>query len=217
MFSKPEAKNLFPDPAGITFCPKCDYPVQHCECAVRAAQAEQASLAQKERDVERLGGLRAYDTFTLANYKMQGADRFSMFPGKSLYLHGGVGCGKTHLATALVRDNQQALVIKPQGLFRKFQGKVGADEFEAGIKRYVRLPMLVIDDIATQKNTEHSMSVLYEIIDGRWMNNPGGLIITSNVGLDGLARSLGDDRIVSRIAGMCVVVNMTGADRRACK
>jgi DNA replication protein DnaC len=202
----------------VDFCDKCQYPVKHCECAAIEARKVVEAEAQKKRDIERLGGLRASDMFNLSNFNNPIKDKLSaIFPQKSLYLYGGVGTGKTHIATALVRNEPSALVLKPQSLFRRFQGKVDVREFEAGIKQYVNLPMLVIDDIATQKNTDHSFSVLYEIIDGRWMNNPGGLILTSNVDLDGLAKSMQDDRIASRIAGMCAIIKMSGEDKRSSK
>ena len=63
-------------------------------------------------------------------------------------------------------------------------------------------------------DTEYSMSIFYEILDGRLMQKQNGLIITSNLSLNELAVKMGDDRITSRIAGMCRVISLGGDDRR---
>lgn len=195
------------------FCPGCKYPKHFCECAERAERKASEEARKRESAIARLGGIRAYEEFRLDNFNHPKKDKLaSAYPNRSLYLYGPPGTGKTHVATALVRDGD-SLVVKPQALLRQFQ-KVSVSDFEASLRKYIHIPMLVIDDIATQKNTEHSMSVLYEIIDGRWMNNPKGLILTSNVDLDGLSRCLGDDRVSSRIKSMCAVVKMDGSDRR---
>lgn len=46
------------------------------------------------------------------------------------------------------------------------------------------------------------------------MQETGGLIITSNLSLDNLRARFADDRLTSRIAGMCKILEITGADRR---
>ena len=76
------------------------------------------------------------------------------------------------------------------------------------------LPVLVIDDLGIGRDTEFAFQTLYEIVDGRYMAMKGGLIVTSNLSLDDLAAKLGDDRIPSRLASMCKVIRMTGADKR---
>jgi DNA replication protein DnaC len=106
------------------------------------------------------------------------------------------------------------VVARPAQIFRRVRGiKSGAEE-QAIIDRIAAIPQLVIDDIGVEKNTGFSLAVLYEIIDARDMAYNKGLIVTSNLSLGALADRLGDDRVTSRLAGMCKVVEITGPDRR---
>jgi DNA replication protein DnaC len=83
------------------------------------------------------------------------------------------------------------------------------------ISKYTEGSLLVLDDLGAEKSTEWSINILYIIIDRRYRDEKK-TIITSNLSLDELADKL-DDRIASRIAGMCTVVPMGGADRRLIK
>lgn len=201
-------------------CPDCGEPyLDECEpCAENRRAAEMAALEEiktKERDIKRLGGLKAYEDFTFAKYGNQPAiDKCEGFPDINIYLWGAAGVGKTHLATAIARQFKDGWIFKPQQIYRKCRGlKDGAEE-QAAIDKYIKVPVLVIDDLGVDKRTDFSFSTLYEIIDGRDMARRNGMIITSNLSLNGLAERLGDDRIASRIAGMCRVVEIVGKDYR---
>jgi DNA replication protein DnaC len=56
--------------------------------------------------------------------------------------------------------------------------------------------------------------MLQEILDERTFNDRAGLLLTSKYSLDELAAKLADDSIPSRLAGMCHVVAVRGADHR---
>jgi len=187
-----------------TVCPEC-------EEYFRKTDAE----AIKIKDMARLGGSKAYNTFTLERYTNKSAINMCVcFPDKNLFIWGPAGTGKTHLATALVRDHKQAQIVKPQHIYRECRGlKDGQDEQKA-IDYYVDMPYLVIDDLGIEKKTEFSFSILYEIIDGRDMQEKCGMIVTSNLSLDALEQRLDDGRITSRLAGMCKVIELTGKDHR---
>ena len=81
------------------------------------------------------------------------------------------------------------------------------------IKKYSEVDFLVLDDLGVEKITDWSFTVLYLIIDNRY-NNYKQTVITSNDTLDELAKKLGEDRIPSRICGMCTTVDMNGNDYR---
>jgi DNA replication protein DnaC len=106
------------------------------------------------------------------------------------------------------------MVIKPQRIYRDCRGIKDGEEEQAAIDSFVNIPFLVIDDLGVDKKTDFSFSTLYEVIDGRDMSEMKGLIVTSNLSLSALAERLGDDRISSRLAGMCKIVEITGKDRR---
>lgn len=184
------------------FCERC-----------KANHIEMDKQRKKGRDIYRLGGLKAYNQFTLAKYTNKPAiESCSVFPTFNLFLWGTAGTGKTHLATAIIREHD-GMVIKPQRIYRDCRGlKDGAEE-QAAIDRFVNIPFLVIDDLGIYE-TNFAYSVLVEIIDGRDMGDKKGLIITSNLSLDSLAEKMKDDRISSRLAGMCKVIEITGKDMR---
>ena len=75
-----------------------------------------------------------------------------------------------------------------------------------------RKKCLILDDMGAEKTSEWSIQTLYSIIDRRYRDEKQTLI-TSNLTLDEIAEKVGD-RIASRIAGMCKVVEIKGKDRR---
>lgn len=135
----------------------------------------------------------------------------------NLYLHGECGSGKTHLACMIARrvldSGADALYVQPGKFLRRVRGKSG-DEEQAEIDRLVRMPLLVIDDLGTEKDTEYAVQILYEVINDRIMAYRNGLVVTSNLPLAELARKLGDDRLPSRLAGLCEVIKIGGEDWR---
>jgi DNA replication protein DnaC len=202
----------------LPLCPDCGQaketePCRNCEQKKQWEAIEAAK--QRETDIIRLGGLKAYETFTMARYDDKNAiSACDGWPGINLFIHGPAGSGKTHLATAISRGYGEVKIRKPQHIFRSLRGiKDGAEE-QAAINKYVKMPFLIIDDLGVDKKTDFSFSTLYEILDGRDMDYRNGLIITSNLSVGGLAERLGDDRIASRIAGMCRIVEIKGKDRR---
>ena len=132
------------------------------------------------------------------------------------YIFGPVGAGKTHAATALASKNS-GLVMKLYQIGRfvrwgmmqngldegniigLFSGEnISTNEFFG-----VAADMLVIDDLGSEKLTEFTEQILFEIIDMRISKGLNGLIITSNISLPGMAKRLKCERITSRIAGLC--------------
>lgn len=218
-------KVLKAEAEGLVVCPECgqgrtpDRPCRGCEEKEWQKQMKlKEEYEKKDRDIKRLGGLLAYEDFTLEKYDNKKAiESCEGFPDCNLYIFGAAGTGKTHLATAVVRIYTNAVVTKPQRIFRKIRGngRSTAEDEQDAIEKYINQRILVIDDLGVDKRTDYSVSTLYEIIDGRLMNKRNGLIITSNLSLDQLAEKLGDDRIPSRISGLCRIVEIKGTDRRS--
>lgn len=147
-----------------------------------------------------------------------------------LYLFGGCGTGKSDLAAAVLNT----LHVKPGGptclfiscteLLERLQGQfddADADrraEAQRLFDRVVRVGVLVLDDVGAQKASDYARRVLQDVFDRRVA---AGLrtIWTSNWDLDTLSAEM-DDRLASRIAGECMIVEMDGSDwriRRAAK
>lgn len=139
---------------------------------------------------------------------------------ENLFVFGPCGTGKTHLAGALFKAtcgaNKTVRWTNPIYLSRAMRSRWAEDE-ESFVEWLVSHQVLIIDDLGVGKDTNQALALLYEVIDRRRHKGLNGLVITSNPSLDDLAQGYKDDRIASRIAGMCEVIQIDGKDRRSYK
>jgi DNA replication protein DnaC len=157
--------------------------------------------------------------------------------GKGLLVTGSIGVGKTHLAVgillALVEEKSaQALFYDYRELLKQIQHsynpQVNSTELDI-LKPVFEAEVLVLDELGAQKPTDWVWDTVALILNTRY-NDKRTTIITTNypdappagVGVSAAQRvsreeSLGDrigERMRSRLAEMCVRVEMTGADFR---
>lgn len=138
--------------------------------------------------------------------------------GKGLVLCGGVGTGKTFIAScianALLDEGYTCLVTNFSRIVNTLSGM-----FE-GKQNYIdnlnNFDLLVIDDLATERNTEYMNEIVYTIIDSRYRSGKP-LIVTTNLSFQALRapESVDLQRVYSRILEMCFPVLVDGKDRRA--
>lgn len=169
----------------------------------RFEMEEQRRNAQylRDKEIKRLGGLRAYEDFTQERFKNKSVLRaLSNYPQENYFLWGPAGAGKTHAAVSVLRNVPYAQVVRMSRLSRWFRGMETPAEESNGIRTCAELTML-IDDLGSEKMTEYLQGLLFEIMDRRWQYKKGGLIITSNVSIERLGEMIGD-RTASRIAGL---------------
>jgi len=212
------------------WCPVCEYPIgpdgcDHCsdeqEKVLEAARLKKIGQEDKlEKAVKSLGGKKAYHCFTkekfvrrcpALEYAHHSAVEFD--PDKeNLYIFGPTGTGKTHLATIAARTQKKYVpeVLKPQTISEFIRCSADANQEASRIESLQEARLLVIDDIGTEKMTEFLASLIYRIIDGRYMDMRNGLVITSNLDLNQLTEKLGSDRIPSRLAQMCKIISLVG-------
>lgn len=197
-------------------CPRC------VADSLRQQESRQREAASRARFIQ-LFGEKPYRDFTLERFvASRGTERAlqccQVFdPSQSLYLWGPCGVGKTHLAYAAARrcveEAVSAQIVTPWQLARQARMKEPAEE-QAIIDRFVDADVLLVDDIGKGSIRPFAAHLLQEIFDRRDFNDRSGLLVTSHHSLDDLAAKLGDDSLPSRLAGLCTVIEMSGADHR---
>lgn len=211
------------------------------EEAARKAERERAYREKVDRMIKdsRLGKrfrTRTFETYRINEQKkavyevVKGyADNFVEHKerGKGLYLSGGFGTGKTHLAAALchevIRQGYQPIFGTMITLLEKIKASYnGAKETEWQIiDRYIRCDLLIIDDLGKERPTSWALERLYGIINARY-EDCRPVVITANYDISQLEERLaiGDNdtetagAIVSRIYEMCQGVPLTWGDVR---
>jgi DNA replication protein DnaC len=160
--------------------------------------------------------------------------------GKGLLFMGSIGVGKTHLAVGVLRRLVQERGVR--GLFcdyrellkniqNSYNPKVNTTELEL-LKPVFAAEVLVLDDLGAQKPNEWVWDTVALILNTRY-NDKQSTIITTNYpdlpagagyvpdpegkkparGEDTLGDRIGD-RMRSRLAEMCVRIEITGKDFR---
>ena len=157
--------------------------------------------------------------------------------GKGLLFIGSIGVGKTHLAVGVLRRLVQERGAK--GLFcdyrellkniqNSYNPQVNTTELEL-LKPIFAAEVLVLDDLGAQKPNEWVWDTVALILNTRYNDKQTTIITTNYTDLPAAGGSLssaeraareqtlGDrigDRMRSRLAEMCVRVEMTGEDFR---
>ncbi len=137
---------------------------------------------------------------------------------RGIYCWGGAGTGKTVFACSVAREllkdlksvhfvSSPDMVMNLQDKYKK-EGESAYDFLKAIAKKEV----LIIDDLGAEKTTEFVKQAFYFLINEReqWQRQT---IITSNYPLSTLNQQI-DERVSSRISGMCDVLQFAGKDMR---
>lgn len=164
---------------------------------------------------------------------------FQESDGRSAFITGDCGVGKTHKAVLILRGfvrntscdnfvapfrntpvfvNVPELLIKIRSCFNVAPhagARIAPKSEEDMLQEYFNTKLLVLDDLGAEKTTDWALQSLYVIINKR-CDEKRQTIITSNLTLDEIKDKL-SDRIASRIGGMCKVVAMKGKDKRLSK
>ncbi len=214
----------------MTGSPKTSENLTLAKEAVRRGRSSRANadMAVPPRYRGRTTGSFAFDTEAMSR-KAAGA-KAALMRGESVFLTGACGSGKTHMAVALMCEwCAEFLTTTGDGMLYHSRGAplftpavelLGAikrawDEGEsehAVVERYLKAPLLVIDDLGAEKASDWSRQVFYGIIDRRYRENTQ-VVITSNLDMERLMKTL-DDRIASRLCEMGVTIDMGGIDYR---
>jgi len=206
-----------------------------CKCEQERQDKEKAEQAEKQR-AERIQRLRdnafpdgslSHCTFDMAsdpNHKLLLAmqryvDNFRQFKedGKGILLYGSVGTGKTFLAActvnALIDRGLPVLMTSVSYIANKLMGMFeGKNEYIEGLNAY---PLLVLDDLGAERNTEYMNEVVYTIINARYKAKLP-LIVTTNLTTEQLKAptDVTMARTYSRVLEMCFPIKVEGVDIR---
>jgi len=153
-----------------------------------AAATFDSYRAEKEPQHKALAKCRAYAEQFPANFRA----------GRSFLLTGNVGCGKTHLASAIVRtvvaDHGRALIIPAGDIVSIARASMvpgsGYTDRDAVI-HLGGLDLLVIDEVGAQKGSEYELGLLHSIIDRRYQAVLPTVVV-SNLNAEGLKSYIGD-------------------------
>ncbi len=170
--------------------------------------------------VSQLGALQActFDTFlpeghglTTArqrNLRMayDGALEYAKEPVGWLVFKGGYGCGKTHLAAAIANyrlnlGHPVLFVSVPDLLdhLRAAYAPGAATSYDERFEQVRNAPLLVLDDLGTQSNTDWAQEKLYQIFNHRY-NTRLPTVVTTNQELESI-----EIRIQSRMVDPALV------------
>lgn len=152
---------------------------------------------------------KTFDDYICANEGQSKAksdcERFvKEFPSeKSMIMVGGVGTGKTLLASAMLDslvDNNRCEIIKVIDLIRHLKStwkKDSEDTEEDLIKYFVKLDLLILDEVGSQFGSDTEKLFIFDIIDGRYQDMKQTVLI-SNLDITGIKEVIGE-RCVDRL------------------
>jgi DNA replication protein DnaC len=164
---------------------------------------------------------------SLENFRLVDANRDAVAratkawaDGRDLFLFGPVGTGKTRLACSYANEAQQggspARFVRSALLLLQLQWQqlaIEEGEVTGLFRSCMTVPVLVLDDVGTEKGSDFTRRTLQTLYDAR---GDRGIrtIWTSNLSLSELRTFLDDDRMPSRIAGRAAIVKLDGRDWR---
>lgn len=206
-----------------------------CRCDQEKQAAEKAAR-ERERQLQRIQRLRmqGFDKAEMQRWTFDTDDRqqpqvrramqayVDGFPdfrgsGSGLLLYGSVGTGKTFAAAcaanALIDQGVPVLMTNFSRIINRIQASFdGRQEY---IDSFNAFDLLIIDDLAAERQTEYVNEIVYSVIDARYR---AGLpmIITTNISARDMEREtdLARQRIYSRILERCHPIKVEGGDRR---
>lgn len=155
----------------------------------------------------------------LSNIMRNYAENFDemLAKGKGIVLFGKVGRGKSFLAACvgnyLIEKGIPALMTD----FSRIE-KTSNENFEERQKYFDSLnkfPLLILDDLGIERATPYMNEIVYAVIDSRAKSGLP-IIVTTNLTSEELKSpaEIKNERIYSRLLGMCIPIEVEGNDRR---
>ena len=109
-----------------------------------------------------------------------------------LVLKGGYGCGKTHLAAAIANQRiamgHPAVFVSTPDLLDHLRAAFSPGAVTGYDERFEQIrntPLLILDDLGTQSNSDWAQEKLYQIFNHRY-NNQLPTVVTTNLELEAI-------------------------------
>lgn len=164
---------------------------REAEARRRAALAAKEEAARREKALSRAGIPRRY--WAAEADRPEFAEYIASFAGNGgagLYIHGGVGAGKTHAASAMARLFAEAgydvAFTTAKGMLERVKATFDEGDTEAAVARYAKCDVLVLDDLGKEDATEWSVGTVFSVLDARY-EDMRPTIVTSNYAPGALA------------------------------
>lgn len=192
-----------------------------CEACVEAEdrrRAEQEAADKRQERVMRSGMPSAFRRIGFDGFAFPAAVEAAQAwaaDGGGLCLHGAVGVGKTRLAAAacnLRLEHAAVRWVSVARLMTQIRSSFTDDARYEATRIITGRGGIVLDDLDKVNPTDYGREILFAAIDGR-IEAGAALLVTTNLPPSQIGERLGDP-IMSRIAGYCDVLEMTGPDRR---
>jgi DNA replication protein DnaC len=168
--------------------------------------------------IVRVLGDKAWREFTFERYRVSAGNEYAFQKTKAfnpstedVYLWGRGRLGKTHLAYAAARryclmGGSAVAVTMPQ-LVRTLRMR-SPEEEQRGIDGFVKVDVLVLDDLGSGGESVYARDVLKEILEARDFRDRGGLIVTSRYSPKALAVRWCHDALAVRLEELCEVIEI---------
>ncbi len=174
-------------------------------CTCRAAEREMARIDGLLK-LSQLGALQGctFDAFLPDGHGMtpgkqlnlklayERALSFAQKPDGWLVLKGGYGCGKTHLAAAIANQRiamgHSALFVSTPDLLDHLRATYSPGATTGYDERFEQIrntPLLILDDLGTQSNSDWAQEKLYQIFNHRY-NGRLPTVVTTNLELEAI-------------------------------
>ncbi len=131
---------------------------------------------------------------------------------------GPIGSGKSFfagcIANALIEQGISVMMTNFSRILNELT-KPYADKNQI-ISNLVSYPLLIVDDLGIERNSEFALEMIYNIIDRRYCTRKP-LIVTTNLSYQDMTRvdlDIEHQRIYSRLMEMCLPVIYKGSDQR---
>lgn len=209
---------------------------EHCICSCHQAQLRQEEAErERQKKLDRLEQLRrdgfedeAIRGMTFGNDDGKQAKvtetakrycrHFTELKENSIGIcfYGNTGTGKTFtagcIANELINQGYSVLMTNIGRIVNRMQNSFeGRQEY---LDRINSVDLLIIDDLAAERDTEFVNEIVYTVIDSRYRCKRPLIVTTNKDPQKEFGGGLNKGRIYSRICEMCYPVEITGADRR---